>query len=53
MVGIMIKIKDENVGEVGEDYVSKPMIKKDTQILAIIGIAKKLAKYLKNEKMGN
>ncbi|AEF96215.1 GMC oxidoreductase [Methanotorris igneus] len=121
VIGIMIKIKDENVGEVGEDYVSKPMTKKDTQILsegvgeaskilhefgveriystiprgshpggtcaikkvvdenleteieglyvcdasvfpeapgappilAIIGIAKKLARYLKNEKMGN
>ncbi|MFU8652299.1 GMC oxidoreductase [Methanotorris formicicus] len=34
IIGIMIKIKDENIGEVGGDYVLKPITKKDTQILS-------------------
>ncbi|WP_018153974.1 GMC family oxidoreductase N-terminal domain-containing protein [Methanothermococcus thermolithotrophicus] len=34
IIGFMVKIKDESVGEVGKDYVKKPITKKDAQIMS-------------------
>lgn len=34
IIGFMVKIKDESVGEVGKDYVRKPTTKKDAQIMS-------------------